>query len=81
VTDVGDNARMITDGVNWFVAEGDRPRALAAALERAWQHRSQWPEIGRRAHETYASQRDPAPGETTLALLEALAHGQHGLPR
>jgi glycosyltransferase involved in cell wall biosynthesis len=81
VTDVGDSARMITDSVNGFIAEGDRPRALAAALERAWQHRSEWPAIGQRAYETYTSQRDPAPGETTLALLEALLHGQHGLPR
>jgi glycosyltransferase involved in cell wall biosynthesis len=81
VTDVGDNARMISDSVNGFVAEGDRPRALAAALERAWQHRSQWPEIGQRAHETYTSQRDPAPGESTLALLTALPRGQHGPER
>ena len=81
VTDVGDNARMISDSVNGFVAEGDRPRALAAALKRAWQNRSQWPTIGQRAHETYASQRDPVPGDTTLAVLEALPHGKHGLPR
>jgi len=81
VTDVGDNARMISDSVNGFIAEGDRPHALAAALERAWQHCSEWPAIGQRAYETYTSQRDPAPGETTLALLEALPHGQDGLSR
>lgn len=76
VTDVGDNARMITDSIDGFIAEGDRPRALAAALERAWQHRSQWPAIGKHAHEIYTSQRDPAPGETTLGFLEALPRGK-----
>lgn len=72
VTDVGDNARMITDGVNGFVAEGDRPRALHAALDRSWSQRDEWALLGSRAHATFSTQRDPQPGETTLALLDRL---------
>lgn len=74
VTDVGDNARMITDGVNGFVAEGDRPRALHAALDRAWDQRDRWALLGRRAQASFDAQRDPQPGETTLALLSGLAN-------
>lgn len=73
VTDVGDNARLITDGVNGYVAEGDRPRALAAALERAWQGRHEWQAMGQRAYETYAANRDPTPGKTMLSLLESVS--------
>lgn len=71
VTDVGDNARLITDGVNGYVAEGDRPHAVAAALERAWDGRHAWKTMGQRAFETYAADRDPTPGKTLLSLLES----------
>ncbi|MGH3943120.1 MAG: glycosyltransferase family 4 protein [Pseudonocardiaceae bacterium] len=73
VTDVGDNVRLITDGVNGYVAEGDRPRALAAALERVWEGRDDWEAMGHRAYETYIANRDPAPGKTMLALLESMS--------
>jgi glycosyltransferase involved in cell wall biosynthesis len=69
VTDVGDNARLITDGVNGYVAAGDRPRALAAALERAWAGRHDWEAVGQRAFETFIANRDPTPGKTTLSLM------------
>ncbi|MFE6925390.1 glycosyltransferase [Nocardia sp. NPDC057663] len=72
VTDVGDNARLITDGVNGYVAEGDRPHALAAALDRAWHGRHGWKTMGQRAFETYTADRDPTPGKTVLSLLESM---------
>jgi L-malate glycosyltransferase len=72
VTDVGDSARLITDGVNGYVAEGDRPHALAAALDRAWDGRHGWKTMGQRAFETYAADRDPTPGKTVLSLLESM---------
>jgi glycosyltransferase involved in cell wall biosynthesis len=81
VTDVGDNALMIADGVNGFVAAGDRPRALSAALDRAWEVRDQWPLMGQQAHAIFASHRDPHPGQTALALLEPLAARRPGPPR
>jgi glycosyltransferase involved in cell wall biosynthesis len=78
VTDVGDNALMIDDGFNGFVAEGDRPRALSAALDRAWDARDQWSLMGHRAQATFTSHRDPHPGQTALALLEILSAGRSG---
>ncbi|WP_280268054.1 glycosyltransferase [Nocardia wallacei] len=78
VTDVGDNARLITDGVNGYVAEGDRPAALAAALDRAWDGRHDWKAMGQRAFETYVADRDPTPGKTVLSLLESVSTGGPG---
>ena len=72
VTDVGDNARLIADGVNGYVAEGDRPRALAAALDRAWDGRHSWKSMGHSAFETYTANRDPMPGKTVLSILESM---------
>ncbi|WP_280380828.1 glycosyltransferase [Nocardia wallacei] len=78
VTDVGDNARLITDGVNGYVAEGDRPHALAAALDRAWDGRHDWKTMGQRAFETYTADRDPTPGKTVLSLLESMCATARG---
>ncbi|RMI31235.1 hypothetical protein EBN03_17835 [Nocardia stercoris] len=80
VTDVGDNARLITDGVNGYVATGDRPHALAAALERAWAGRHDWKTMGQRAFETYIADRDPTPGKTVLSLLESICATTPGCP-
>jgi glycosyltransferase involved in cell wall biosynthesis len=73
VTDVGDNAHLLADGVNGYIADGDRPRALAAALDRAWSGRNEWPKLGQRAFQTFAANRDDAPGRTTLAILTSVA--------
>lgn len=78
VTDVGDNARLIIDGVNGYVAEGDRPHALAAALDRAWDGRHDWKTMGQRAFETYTADRDPTPGKTVLSLLESMCATARG---
>jgi len=73
VTDVGDNARLLKDGVNGYVAAADRPRLLADALERAWAGRRSWRSMGLQAHEAFVDQRDPKPGRTALSLLESVA--------
>ncbi len=49
VTDVGGNAEVIEDGATGFVAAGAELGALDQALERAWQRRDDWAEMGRRA--------------------------------
>lgn len=46
VTDVGDNARMCIDGETGFVAASPTVAALSNALERAWERRHEWKELG-----------------------------------
>ena len=59
-TDVGGNGEVIEDGVHGYLADAATPRSFAATLERAWNDRDRWPEIGaaahRRAHEIAAAQ-------------------------
>jgi glycosyltransferase involved in cell wall biosynthesis len=50
VTDVGGIAETIQDGVNGWVAESASPSSYAAAMERAWNDRSRWQEMGMAGH-------------------------------
>ena len=49
VTDVGGNAELLTDDVTGFVAPAPKTELVDAALERAWQRRDEWREMGRKA--------------------------------
>ncbi|MGC0420181.1 glycosyltransferase family 4 protein [Embleya sp. AB8] len=49
VSDVAGNAELLTDNETGFVAAGPVAACLDEALERAWQRRAEWPEMGRRA--------------------------------
>jgi glycosyltransferase involved in cell wall biosynthesis len=51
VTDVGDMASWIEEGVSGFVAQAPHEEYLDAALERAWIAREYWPRMGQCAHE------------------------------
>jgi glycosyltransferase involved in cell wall biosynthesis len=46
VTNVSGNKEVILDNVNGFVAEAPKAEYVDAALERAWQRRGEWKEIG-----------------------------------
>jgi glycosyltransferase involved in cell wall biosynthesis len=69
VTDVGGATEWIDDGVSGFVASAASERSLDGALDRAWEVRGQWEEIGRRAHESAMVLYDPAAGKTLLDQL------------
>jgi len=69
VTDVGDNAEYVKDGVTGFLAPGDRLDALSHTLERAWRNRERWRNIGLYAYAAFARKQDRCPGRTALALL------------
>jgi glycosyltransferase involved in cell wall biosynthesis len=51
VTDVAGHAELITDGVNGFIAEAASVQHIGQALERAWDGRTGWQEMGRSAYE------------------------------
>jgi glycosyltransferase involved in cell wall biosynthesis len=69
LTDVGGNLEWITEGKNGFVADAPTLRSFGAALERAWDARENWSELGMRARETALAQIDDAPGETLLQVV------------
>jgi glycosyltransferase involved in cell wall biosynthesis len=51
VTDVAGHAELITDGLNGFIAEAASVQHIGQALERAWDGRTGWQEMGRSAYE------------------------------
>ena len=51
VTDVAGHKELVEDGVEGFVAEAPAIECVFRAIERAWQARQSWEEMGLRAHE------------------------------
>ncbi|MDF5730424.1 MAG: glycosyltransferase [Rhizonema sp. PD38] len=58
VTDVGGNTELVEDNINGFVAMAPQAECLDDAMERAWQRRESWYEIGK---EAYVSVREVIP--------------------
>lgn len=71
VTDVGGNAEWVEEGATGFVAPAATAHSVGDALERAWQARAQWAEMGRAARVAAIARHDPDPGRTLLELLRA----------
>lgn len=73
VTDVGGNAELIQEDENGFVAEAATVKLFSAALERAWDKREVWKELGRKAHESVEAYIDPQPGKPLLeSMLDSI---------
>ncbi|HET6254687.1 MAG TPA: glycosyltransferase [Puia sp.] len=68
-TDVGGVTEWIEDGLSGFIAEAATEHALDRSLERVWEARDRWAEIGARAHERAMALYDPAAGRTLLDRL------------
>ena len=49
VTDVGGNAEIVEDDVTGFLAASATEDGMDEALERAWQRRHEWHDMGRQA--------------------------------
>lgn len=73
-TDVGGNTEWVRDGEDGFIAAGANIQALDDAMERAWQSRSSWEDMGKRAYQRAKTLHEPAPGKRFLELI--LQHGQ-----
>ena len=65
-TDVGGVAEWIEDGQSGFIAASSTVHALDGTLERAWEKKDQWEEIGVRAHGRAMQLYDPQAGKTLL---------------
>jgi glycosyltransferase involved in cell wall biosynthesis len=61
-TDVGGNREVLEDGMTGYIAAAATVNSFGRALERAWDARQRWPELGRAAHvrATEIAASDPA---------------------
>jgi len=79
VTDVAGNTEVITDNVTGFVAAAPTVALLDEAMERAWQRRGEWRQIGQAAAAAIRQRlpRDPAAelAGTLLALVPCSSSG------
>ena len=64
----------VEEGRNGFLADAATVGSYAAALERAWQRRAEWPAMGRKAREDALGLYDPTPGDTLLSIVTDAAH-------
>jgi glycosyltransferase involved in cell wall biosynthesis len=63
----------VEEGKTGFLAEAPTVHHLRLALERAWENRHRWREMGKAAREACLAKRDPDPAGTLLALLRKAA--------
>jgi L-malate glycosyltransferase len=78
VTDVGGNAELVEDGITGFVAESPTPNGFASALERAWEQRRCWKEMGSRAHKKIVSRLKTPPERQLLNIIESSDPSRNG---
>ncbi len=69
VTDVGGNREWLEEGKTGFIAEGPTAYSFGKALEKAWQGRSRWEEMGEQAHRVAMRKKDITPGKTLLNIV------------
>jgi glycosyltransferase involved in cell wall biosynthesis len=72
VTDIAGNTELIKESENGFVAEGPIYNALANSLERAYNQRHLWKEMGEHAFEIAKQQINPNPEVDLLNELRTL---------
>jgi glycosyltransferase involved in cell wall biosynthesis len=79
VTDVAGNAELVEDNVSGFVAAGTNDLAFDEALERAWQRRHAWRDIGLAAAKRVREIVPPdPPGAFAKQLLDLMEVGGGG---
>lgn len=76
VTNVAGNPEVISDNVTGFLAAAATEEALDEALERAWQARHRWPDIGRAAASSIRALVPPDPAATLAVQLLDIAAGK-----
>jgi glycosyltransferase involved in cell wall biosynthesis len=68
VSTVGDMPDWITDGYNGFITEKVNPDALHTVMEKAWNKRNEWKQMGILAQDTFIK-KYPQPYEEQFAKL------------
>lgn len=71
-TDVGGNREVLEEGVTGWIAEAATPTSFDAALERAWNAKFQWVEMGARAHAKALEVDGLEPSRKLLCALETI---------
>lgn len=71
VTDVGGNKEWMDDNSNGFIAAAATVPAFQEALNRAFQRRETWQQLGALAHQKAMENYDPAAGKTLLQLISS----------
>lgn len=69
VTDVGGISDWIEEEKSGFLARTATADSVEDALEKAWQHRNNWKEMGQYAHQKAVQLYDPNPGKILLELM------------
>jgi glycosyltransferase involved in cell wall biosynthesis len=72
VTDVAGNAEPLVEGCTGFIAEAPTVQHFDDALERAWQQRAQWPQMGQAAAKSIRLQIQQDPGVYFASQLESV---------
>jgi glycosyltransferase involved in cell wall biosynthesis len=80
VTNVGGNAEVIDDGATGFLAAAPTEDALDEAMERAWQRRHEWKEIGAAAAIKIRTLVPSNPAEVMAANLLRVATRKAAVP-
>ena len=73
-TDVGGNREVLEEGVTGWIAEAATPASFDAALERAWNLRLNWAEMGVKAHLKALEIFKFRPTSSLLKIMESLVN-------
>lgn len=69
LTDVGGASEWVEDGITGFIAEAPSVKYLSKALEKAWERRFEWKELGQKARASALTKFDPDAGSNLLDLI------------
>jgi L-malate glycosyltransferase len=72
VTDVGGHTEWIQEGMEGFIAEAASVNSFGNAMERAWQQREQWPQLGIQAHHKALQLYGEDPAKTFFDIIQQL---------
>lgn len=69
-TDVGGNGEVLVEGQTGWIAEAATPQSFSSALERCWQAKDSWGQMGVNAHIKAVDIADSDPSGNLLRVLE-----------
>ncbi len=78
VTDVGGNMELLEDNVSGFIASAPKKEYLDEAMERAWERKGEWQDIGRNAAYQVRKLIPPDPVKDFVKELRSYLDGGQG---